>query len=233
METASQLEIQQQTGDTAPIVDMARSVSHDLRNVLCWMGAYLDELREHCSEEGLELIDELDRANSEITHMTRLLSQINHAPVVEDQKIVNISNLLNQQADFIGKLNPDIPINRRIDSHLATVGDAGQLTRVIQNLLANACDAIEDCGAIEIGAEAIDDKVIRFWVSDNGQGMPKPDQARAFERYFTSKGDDGSGIGLANVKEIVEGHAGNVSMISTLNIGTTFSVILPKAPVTV
>ena len=57
--------------------------------------------------------------------------------------------------------------------------------------------------------------------------MSKTIQDRAFDRYFTTKGNKGAGIGLANVREIVEEHGGNVLLTSVADEGTTFDIDLP------
>ena len=62
-----------------PVVDIARGVSHDLSNVLCWMNGYLSELKEHCEQDGLPLIEEIVRASSEIEQLTKQLHQAGRA----------------------------------------------------------------------------------------------------------------------------------------------------------
>jgi hypothetical protein len=62
-----------------PDIDIARGVSHDLCNVLCWMNGYLSELNEHCEQDGLPLIEEIVRASSEIEQLTKQLHQVGRA----------------------------------------------------------------------------------------------------------------------------------------------------------
>ena len=57
--------------------------------------------------------------------------------------------------------------------------------------------------------------------------MSRTIQDRAFDRYFTTKGNKGTGIGLANVKQIVEEHDGSISLTSVVDKGTTFDLYLP------
>jgi len=60
-------------------IDIARGVSHDLCNVLCWMNGYLSELREHCAQDGLPLVEEIVKASSEIEQLTKQLHQVRRA----------------------------------------------------------------------------------------------------------------------------------------------------------
>ena len=60
-------------------IDIARGVSHDLCNVLCWMNGYLSELREHCGQDGLPLMEEIVQASSELERLTKQLHQVRRA----------------------------------------------------------------------------------------------------------------------------------------------------------
>jgi hypothetical protein len=60
-------------------IDIARGVSHDLCNVLCWMNGYLSELREHCGQDGLPLMEEIVHASSELERLTKQLHQVRRA----------------------------------------------------------------------------------------------------------------------------------------------------------
>ena len=210
-----------------PVVDIARGVSHDLCKVLCWMNGYLRELREYCGPDGLPLIEEIVQASSEIEQLTKQLSQVGRPQLDDPKKSINMGELLSQQAEFVGNLYPDITINLNIDTVSTVVGHEDKMKRVIQNLLLNACDAIQQTGTIELGAKKIDGSTVHCWISDDGYGMSKTIQDRAFDRYFTTKGNKGTGIGLTNVKQIVEEHDGNISLTSVVEKGTTFDLSLP------
>jgi CheY-like chemotaxis protein len=131
---------------------------------------------------------------------------------------------------------------------LGILGDRSQLGQVIMNLTTNASEAIGDnCGRIVIGtraetysrealrlrdpeAELAPGDYVRLWVSDTGAGMSKPVQAKIFDPFFTTK-PTGRGLGLAAVLGIIRGHKGLLTLDSEEGVGTTFSVLLPRAPV--
>lgn len=110
--------------------------------------------------------------------------------------------------------------------------DAGQLLRVLLNLVSNAADAIGDQeGAIDIVArrEVWQGRTYAtVYVTDTGCGMDAETLARAFEPFFTTKGPGkGSGLRLTAVRNVVEQAGGQVDCTSTPGRGTTFLVRLP------
>ena len=116
-----------------PVVDIARGVSHDLCNVLCWMNGYLRELREHCGPDGLPLIDEIVQASSEIEQLTKQLSQVGRPQLDDPKKSINMGELLLQQAEFVGNLYPDITINLNIDTVSTVVGHEDKMKMGLSN----------------------------------------------------------------------------------------------------
>ena len=112
----------------------------------------------------------------------------------------------------------------------AVRADAVQLTQVFQNLIGNALKFHgEHPPHIRIGAKPSDDKWV-FHVEDNGIGIEKEYAERVFHMFqrLNERGRyEGSGIGLAIVKKIVERHGGRVWFESKPNIGTTFYFTIP------
>ena len=101
---------------------------------------------------------------------------------------------------------------------------------VIQNLVANAiiyCKE-DELPVISISAKSADKK-ITIHIADNGIGIEEPFQDKVFEMFkrLKTKRVDGTGIGLASCKKIVEIHNGKIAVESTVGIGSTFSIQLP------
>ena len=123
-------------------------------------------------------------------------------------------------------------------------GDENQLLQVILNLITNAAEAIgDDEGIIDIAtAIAQYDRAtlqllapnmslpsgdyIRIKISDTGCGMSKKTKSKIFDPFFSSK-LTGRGLGLASVTGIIRRHKGVISVSSTLDVGTTFTILLP------
>ncbi len=126
---------------------------------------------------------------------------------------------------------------------------AGQLCQVFMNVLANAIDAFDEVAqtssfrALEENpqvitiqtAELAEQNAIEICIHDNGKGMPENVRDRAFEKLFTTKEVGvGTGLGLAIAHEIVtQKHGGELTLISELDKGTTFSIRLPQSMATV
>jgi signal transduction histidine kinase len=109
----------------------------------------------------------------------------------------------------------------------------GGMLQVISNLLANAVDAVPAAGTIRIRVRVHENEV-HILVADNGGGIPSKYIRSVFEPYFTTKGDQGTGIGLALVEKILKGHRGRIRVRSSVRpgrCGTTFLVSVPANPV--
>jgi signal transduction histidine kinase len=93
-------------------------------------------------------------------------------------------------------------------------------------VIQNAVDSIESSGRITITTSAEDNRV-RVDVKDTGVGMSAEVQESIFLPFFTTK-SDGTGLGLAVSRKIVEDHGGEMQVQSAVGVGTTFSILLPR-----
>ncbi|MFZ5496727.1 MAG: ATP-binding protein [Verrucomicrobiota bacterium] len=120
--------------------------------------------------------------------------------------------------------------------------DAGQISRVVHNLVINAVQAMPDGGVVSIALAAVDlaagevdalaaGSYLRLTIADTGKGIPAEALPRIFDPYFSTKVRAGnSGLGLATVRSIVRKHNGHIEVESRVGQGTTFRVWLPAAP---
>ncbi len=105
-------------------------------------------------------------------------------------------------------------------------GDAAELREVLTNLIFNAVDAMPEGGLLDFKTHSEDGHVI-LQVSDTGTGMSEEVRQRCLEPFFTTKGDRGTGLGLAMVFGIIERHGGTLGIESVLGKGTTFTLRFP------
>lgn len=105
-----------------------------------------------------------------------------------------------------------------------------QLNQVFMNMLVNAAHAIKETGTITIHTSCKDDWIIvRF--TDTGSGIPPENLTRIFEPFFTTKPvGSGTGLGLSLAYGIVKKHGGRIEVESTVGVGTSFFIYLPKHP---
>ena len=116
------------------------------------------------------------------------------------------------------------------------IGDADQLTQVLQNLLDNAVKYGREGGTVrlDVAVAPAGRPGVVVTVADQGAGIPREHLPRLTERFYRvdagrSRAAGGTGLGLAIVKHIVNRHRGQLSIESEEGIGTTVSVWLPQA----
>jgi two-component system sensor histidine kinase HydH len=104
-------------------------------------------------------------------------------------------------------------------------GDRSLLRQALTNLVANAEQATPGGGHITLAAQRVDAEV-EISVTDEGVGIPEELLPRVFDLYFTTK-EDGSGIGLAVVQQVVQLHGGRIRLRSAPGEGTQITLELP------
>jgi two-component system cell cycle sensor histidine kinase/response regulator CckA len=120
------------------------------------------------------------------------------------------------------------------------VADAGHIEQVLLNLLVNARDAMPRGGTVVIEIDNVENTApaegfrggaaVRIRVSDTGAGIPASILPRIFQPFFTTKeSGKGTGLGLATCYGIVRQAHGAISVESTVGVGTTFTILIPKA----
>ncbi len=121
-------------------------------------------------------------------------------------------------------------INVRTDlAEIPTIaGDPAELREGLTNLVFNAVDAMPDGGTL-ILRTATEGTDVVIQISDTGTGMSEETRNRCLEPFFTTKGERGTGLGLAMVFGIIQRHGGTIEIRSTLGEGTTFTLRLPAS----
>ena len=112
------------------------------------------------------------------------------------------------------------------------LGQVGQVSQVITNLVANAIFYNKPGGEVRVGLTE-NELEVEITIADTGQGISAEDLPHIFDRFFRADkargGSEGhTGLGLAIARSIVESHRGSISVTSELNVGTCFVVRLPK-----
>ena len=110
--------------------------------------------------------------------------------------------------------------------------DPRSLHRILLNLVSNAIDACrEDHNPNKhhhvIVKTMMEDAFVRFDVIDNGMGMSEETRSKLFTSFFSTKGSQGTGLGLLVTAKLIEEHQGRIEVASARNVGTTFTIRLP------
>ncbi|KPJ76570.1 MAG: hypothetical protein AMJ54_11180 [Deltaproteobacteria bacterium SG8_13] len=142
-----------------------------------------------------------------------------NAAVVAEYELFKES-LTSEDIEVELNLAPDLPPWRMNET---------LLQRAILNLVVNAKDALKERqnGRIRISTEVDDTSRLLIRVEDNGCGIGKGALNDIFELFYTTKGMDGSGVGLSMIKKFVEGMGGTVSVVSHVDVGSVFTLGFP------
>ncbi|MDX8395781.1 MAG: ATP-binding protein [Mariprofundaceae bacterium] len=213
--------------------------SHELRIPLTILKGEVEvALRHPRSEEDyryllkqhLDIIERMERIVNDLLTLARA-----DAGLLElAQERVDLSLLLQEVAQHHLILLADNHIQLNMDLHdeLEVMGDAGHIERVIFNLMNNAFKYAPEHSTIYLSAYAENDQAV-IRIRDEGPGISEEHQVRLFDRFYRAdesrerQTGGGAGLGLAICKRIVDAHAGQISIESTLGEGTAFIVQLP------
>jgi two-component system, chemotaxis family, sensor kinase Cph1 len=216
------------------------SVSHDLRAPLRHIAGYADLLREYegtaLSERGLRFLANIKSASrfaGQLVDGLLSFSQMGRAAL----KITRI-NLDEMVRGIIRALELESG-SHTIEWHIGRLpticADAVFMQVALQNLLANAVKYSRDRSParISVTCDSSDD-AYAIRIADNGVGFNMKYVSKlfgVFQRLHSMDDFDGTGIGLANVRRVVERHGGTVAAIGQTDKGATFTIVLPRHPV--
>ncbi len=215
------------------------TVSHDLKSPLITIRGFLGFIREDIQRGNVQRLDaDMQRIHDATDKMQRLLGDLLELSrigrLVNKPVPIQMNTLVGEVAEFLhGRIHQG-NITVRVGEDLPNVfGDRQRIFEVLQNLLDNAAkfmgDQPDPC--IEIGQNGeLEDKPV-FFVRDNGIGIAPEYKDRIFGLFEKLNSQtEGTGIGLALVKRIIEFHGGRIWVESELGRGTTFFFTLPTQP---
>ena len=225
----------QQAQKLETIGTLASGIAHDFKNLLNPIIGFSKLALEdiHDPEKlkcDLEIIKKAsERANDLVNQIFTFSKKTN---IVKEP--VKLSDLIEEVVDLLDvDLSKGITIEKDISIDGDVLVDNVQLHQVIMNLLKNALQAMESKGnllevklyqKLEKGTE-----LVVLEVKDNGPGMDVATQTKIFDPFFTTKQtSSGTGLGLAVVHGIITSHNGTIEVDSAKDIGTTFTIKLPK-----
>ena len=212
------------------------TVSHDLKSPLITIGGYLGYLEQDAKNGNMEALQkDMTHIRKATTQMQNLLDEVLELSrvgrVVNPPKAVPFKEIVQDALGLVQQQLDDAAMQIDVAENLPIVqGDPVRLIEVIQNLVVNAVKFTRDQThpRIEIGYNEHPDEQL-FYVRDNGMGI----DARYHEKVFglfekLNPASNGTGVGLALVKRIIEFHQGRVWIESDGETGTTFYFTLPK-----
>lgn len=209
----------------AAVGRLAASLAHEIRNPLASLSGSVQLLEEREANPLHRIVlREVQRLNDLVEEFLQAAR-----PLKLNQAQMNMAELLSDVVEAF-RNDPRCRGLREIFLDVSAlpliVADSARLRQVVWNLLVNAVQATEVGGSIWVTAEK-SDTGINVGVRDDGMGIAPEQLLRIFDPFYTTR-SGGTGLGLANVDRIVRAHGGEVKVESTLHMGTTFLIWLPK-----
>ena len=219
----------------AALGEMAGGIAHDFNNSLCAIVGFTEVLL-HRVERGLTKeqatgpLTTILTAAEDASQIVHRLREFYRPSAGDERRLpVNINKLVEQsvaltspkwktQSIAAGK---EILIETHLEEIPAISGNGAELREVLTNLIFNAVDAMPDGGTISISTRA-EGGDVHLQLTDTGIGMTEEVRSRCLEPFFTTKGEHGTGLGLAMVFGVIQRHSGTIELESAPGVGTTF-----------
>jgi PAS domain S-box-containing protein len=227
---------------------MASGIAHDINNAIAPVSLYTESLLEterHLSERSRGQLQTIQRAIDDVANtVTRMREFYRQREPQLTSVPVPINLLVRQVIDLSRARWSDIPQQRGMVIQVATdlapdlpplMGVESEIREALVNLIFNAADAMPDGGTLALRTKPVQGEVglpcVAVEVADTGIGMDEETRRRCLEPFFTTKGERGTGLGLAMVYGIVRRHGGDIEIDSAPGRGTTVRLVLPAGSI--
>ena len=220
----------------AAMGEMLNHIAHQWRQPLNVLGLHLQQIPFFCEgpEHGRKLIENsVEEGMKLIHHMSRTIDDFRNFFRPNKESIrFSVSEAIEQTVSLLGDTfkHSNIDLEVRIRDNLHLDGYPNEFCQSLLNILQNARDALMQKGVtggfIKIAAGISDDRNF-ISIRDNGGGIPEQNMGRIFEPYFSTKGGQGTGIGLYMTKSIIEGSMGGEVVVCNHADGAEFFLTFP------
>ena len=210
---------------------LAGGAAHDINNALVVIQCWTDLLRAElpAGESSAEGWEAIAQATANCSRMTRYLLTLGRRDVYAPERL-ELGAAIERELPSLRRLLPArIAIECRVEERGRVLADPGQVQQVLLNLCLNARDAMPEGGTLGITLRAAEGDQLCLEVRDTGAGIDPAVAARLFEPFVTTKGKQGTGLGLAMVKTIAERAGGRVEVESQVGEGATFRLYVPRS----
>ncbi|HKU90392.1 MAG TPA: ATP-binding protein [Steroidobacteraceae bacterium] len=222
---------------------MASGIAHDINNAISPVAVYVESLLTYesgFSDRARKQLQIIQRAVDDVARTVARMGEFyRRKPGAQELAPVRVERVLREVLDLTRARWSDMAQQRGvvIDTRLeAASGDAtalgveSELREALVNLVLNAIDAMPEGGRLTLRAGRDgtgEDSRVFIEVTDSGIGMDEETRRRCLEPFFTTKGERGSGLGLAMVYGIAQRHAIEIDIVSAPGKGTTFRLTFP------
>ncbi len=226
----------QYTNKMASIGRLAAGVAHEINNPLAVINEKVGLLKDLISlkkdfprSKFLEIVDSVlssvERCST-ITH--RLLGFARHLEI--QFETIRLEQVIKEALVFFGKESEyrSISVGLVVQENLPLIeSDPGQIEQVFFNIINNAFAAVEEGGRIDIELLTEEPDMVSVRIVDDGCGISEENLTHIFDPFFSTKGEEGSGLGLSITYGIMQKLGGRLDVKSKKGEGSTFTVTLP------
>lgn len=219
-------------------------IAHDYNNMLGVIIGFTELLKHNLSDQPklLSYVEQIEKAGDNGVQLTSKLLSFTRKDSKSAQ-VVNINTLISDSQPMLEKLlTAGIRLNISLDDKLWNISiDPSDFENALLNMSINAKHAMGDSGALTINtanknltvttAEKLSlpaGDYVRISILDTGSGMDKDTVAKIFDPFYSTKGEEGTGLGLSQVYGFVERAHGTIKVDSKLGKGTIFSLYFPR-----
>ncbi len=225
---------------------MASGIAHDINNAISPVALYTESLLEKepsLSPRARDYLSTIQRAIEDVSHtVARMREFYRQRETQLALTPVKLNPLVEQVLDLSRARWSDMPQQRgvfiKVETHLApelpcVMGVESEIREALVNLIFNAVDAMPEGGTLTLRTKTSPGapRLVQVEVGDTGIGMDEDTQRRCLEPFFTTKGERGTGLGLAMVFGIVRRHNADIDIESTVGKGTTVRLSFPRPAV--
>jgi signal transduction histidine kinase len=209
------------------IGEIAGMIGHDLRNPLTGISSAAYYLKRKygsvMDEKGRDMLEVIEK---DVNYSNKIVSDLldYSRPIQLDLREMNPKSALTEALSHV-EFPKNVQLIDLTKSAPTIRIDADKIKRVFINLIKNAVDAMPNGGKLTVTSEKVNGAV-KIAFADNGMGISEENLKKLFGPLFTTKAK-GMGLGLAICKRIVEAHGGRISVESSVNKGTTFTITIP------
>ncbi len=231
---------------------MMRKLCHEMGNALTLLGGSIFYLEHELSlKESIEQVTDIKNDYTYICKLFNNLREYNHTEAIQKENIT-LQQLIKNIQDIFEKMNVMDTIELRMEQSKSVgeeyiYADITKLRQAFINMIKNSIEAMEenenDKGksmVVRVTTEVLPEQrrvinegntfgseVVHIEIRDNGKGIHEKNINDIFQPMYTYGKENGSGLGLAVVKKIVEDHKGKIKAVSALGTGTAMHIYLP------
>ncbi len=220
--------------------EMAGGVVHDFSNALMSVIGYSEMLLGadgRCladRDTAVEYLRIINTAGRDAADVVSRLRDFYRPRTTAESQVMDLREVLHQAVlmtqpkwkDPTRLAGTEIVVQTELQNLPTMRGNPSELREMMTNLIFNAVDAMPDGGTLSVRSSARGGNVV-IEVIDTGTGMTAEVRARCLDPFFSTKGDDGTGLGLAMVFGIVQRQQGQIEIESIPDRGTTFRITFP------